>query len=99
MDNQQVTVIAYLEVKPGTEEAFKVELEKVIAATRAEAACLNYDFHQSAEDSTKFVAYENWTSRAGLDQHAKSAHIQTFRAHCAELFAQPPRLTLWQKLD
>ncbi|MCG3161767.1 MAG: putative monooxygenase [Acidobacteria bacterium] len=99
MDNEQVTVIAYIEIKPGTEDAFKAELEKVIAATRAEAACINYDFHQSADQPTRFVAYENWTSRAGLDQHAKSAHIQTFRQNCAEIFAKPVEITIWKKLD
>jgi len=99
MSKEQVTVIAYIEIKPGTEEAFKAELEKVVAATRAEAACVNYDFHQSADQPTRFVAYENWTSRAGLDQHAKSAHIQTFRQNCADIFAKPVEITIWKKLD
>ena len=99
MSEEQVTVIAYIEIKPGTEEDFKDELNKVIAATRAEPACLNYDFHQSAKEPTLFVAYENWTSMAGLDQHAKSAHIQTFRENCAEMFVKPAEITIWKKLD
>jgi quinol monooxygenase YgiN len=99
MNHEPISVIAYLEVKPGTEDAFRRELAVVIAATRAEAACINYDFHQSAEQPTRFVAYENWTSMAGLDQHAKSDHIQTFRKNCADLFAKPPEITIWKKLD
>jgi quinol monooxygenase YgiN len=99
MNKEQVTVIAYIEIKPGTEDAFKTELRKAIAATRAEAACINYDFHQSVDQPTRFVAYENWASRAGLDQHAKSAHIQTFRQNCAEIFAKPVEITIWKKLD
>ena len=99
MSEEQVTVIAYIEIKPGTEEAFMVELDKVIAATRAESACINYDFHQSANEATRFVAYENWKSMAGLDQHSKSAHIQAFRQNCAEIFAKPVEITIWKKLD
>ena len=99
MNKGQVTVIAHIEIKPGTEEAFRAELDKVIAATRTESACINYDFHQSAKESTLFVAYENWTSMAGLDQHAESAHIQTFRQNCAEMFAKPVEITIWKKLD
>lgn len=99
MNKEQVTVIAYIEINPGTEEAFRVELDKVIAATRAESACINYDFHQSTNQPTHFVAYENWSSMAGLDQHAKSAHIQTFRQNCAEIFAKPVEITIWKKLD
>jgi quinol monooxygenase YgiN len=99
MNEEQITVIAYIEVKPGTEEAFRVELDELIAASRAESACVNYDFHQSANKSTHFVAYEIWTSMAGLDQHAKSAHIQTFRQNCADMFAKPAEITIWKKLD
>jgi quinol monooxygenase YgiN len=99
MSKEQVTVIAYIEIKPGIEEAFRAELDKVIAATRAEPSCINYDFHQSANQSTHFVAYENWTSMAGLDQHGKSAHIQAFRQNCAEMFAKPVEITIWKKLD
>lgn len=99
MNSEQISVIAYIEIKPGAEEAFRKELDAVIAATRQEAACINYDFHQSVDQPTLFVAYENWTSRAGLDQHAKSAHIQTFRQNCAELFAKPVDIKIWKKLD
>lgn len=99
MNDEAISVIAYIEIKPGTEEAFKKELAAVIAATRQEAACINYDFHQSTDQPTRFVAYENWTSRAGLDLHAKSAHIQTFRQNCADIFAKPVDITIWKKLD
>jgi|SRR5215475_8867978 len=99
MREEQVTVIAYIEIKPGTEEAFRAELDNVIAATRTESACLNYDFHQSASEPTRFVAYENWTNMAGLDQHSKSAHIQAFRQNCAGIFARPVEITIWKKLD
>ncbi len=99
MSKEQVTVIAYIEIKPGTEDAFKAELQKVIAATRAEASCINYDLHQSVDQPTRFVAYENWTSMEGLDQHLISAHIQAYRQNCAEIFAKPVEITIWKKLD
>jgi quinol monooxygenase YgiN len=99
MYEEQVTVIAYIEIRQGTEEAFKAELDKLIAATRAESACVNYDFHQSVKQSTHFFAYENWASMDGLDRHAKSSHIQTFRQNCAEMFVKPAEITIWKKLD
>jgi quinol monooxygenase YgiN len=99
MYEEQVTVIAYIEIKPGTEEAFRGELGKLIAASRAESSCVNYDFHQSVKQSTHFFAYENWASMDGLDRHAKSAHIQTFRQNCADMFVKPAEITIWKKLD
>ena len=96
MSSEKVTVIAHIEVKPGTEAAFLEHAHKVVAATRAETACINYDLHQLASDSTKFVFYENWTSLAGLDQHANSTHIQTFRAGIGDLVAKPVDIQIWK---
>jgi quinol monooxygenase YgiN len=96
MSQEKVTVIAHIEVKPGTEGTFLKHAQTVVAATRGEAACINYDLHQSADDPTKFVFYENWTSLAGLDQHAKSEHIQIFRAGIADLIAKPVEIKLWK---
>ncbi len=89
MTQEKVTVIAYIEVKPGTEETFLQAASAVVAATRAEAACINYDLHRSDEKPSLFVFYENWTSMAGLQQHAQSSHIQTFRNTIADLLAKP----------
>lgn len=89
MAQEKVTVIAYIEVKPGTEESFLRAAADVVAATRTEAACINYDLHQSDETPNLFMFYENWTSMAGLQQHAQSAHIQTFRASIGDLLAKP----------
>ncbi|MBS1789309.1 MAG: antibiotic biosynthesis monooxygenase [Acidobacteria bacterium] len=99
MSQENVTVIAYIEVKPGTEEEFLKHAAKVIAATRAEAACINYDLHHAADAPHKFVFYENWRSMAGLDQHAKSAHIQAFRGGIAELLAKPTEITIWKMVS
>ncbi|MFZ4628932.1 MAG: putative quinol monooxygenase, partial [Blastocatellia bacterium] len=46
-----MSVIAYLEVRPGSEAEFLRAAEDVIAATRQEEACLNYDLHQSSTES------------------------------------------------
>lgn len=93
---EKVTVLAYLEIKAGLAEQFLQEIPPLVAATRAEAACLNYDLHRSADDPNKFMFYENWTSLAGLEAHARSEHIQRFRANIAELLAQPTEIRLYQ---
>ena len=98
MESEKVSVIAYLEVKPGYEEEFLLAIPDVVAATRAEEACINYDFHRSTSQPNLFVFYENWTSQAGLDQHAASAHIETFRQRIGGLLARPVEITLWKML-
>lgn len=99
MSQEKVTVIAYIEVTPGTEAEFLKHAAEVVAATRAEEACINYDLHHAADASHKFVFYENWTSMEGLDQHAKSAHIQIFRNGISELLAKPTEITIWKMVS
>ena len=95
----KVTVVARLQAIPGKEEAVVRELLTLVDATRKEEGCLNYDLHISHETPGLFLFYENWSSRAHLDRHAQSAHIQAFRAKGRELLTQPAEITLWEMVS
>jgi quinol monooxygenase YgiN len=95
----KVSVFAYIHAKPGKEEATKQALLALVAPTRAEEGCLNYDLHQSPADRTKFIFYENWTSRELLEKHLNSAHIAAFRARVPELLTQPPDIQIWEMVS
>jgi len=75
----QLTVVAKIEAKSGSEARLHQELVKLIAPTLAEEGCLNYDLHTSIEDSRIFLFYENWESKALWEQHMASKHIQVFQ--------------------
>ncbi|GAB4378230.1 MAG: putative quinol monooxygenase [Elainellaceae cyanobacterium] len=74
----QLTVVAKIEAKPGSEERVYQELRNLIAPTQAEAGCLNYDLHRSIENPALFLFYENWANRELWEAHMKSAHIKGF---------------------
>lgn len=74
-----LSVVAISRVKEGFTEQVKAEMIKLLAPTRQEAGCINYDLHQDQDDPNHFVFYENWESLAHLIDHSKSAHIQAFR--------------------
>jgi quinol monooxygenase YgiN len=97
--NNSLTVIAHVRAKPGQESRVRQLLEGLLAPTRAEAGCMNYDLHQSQTDPALFVFYENWESEAHLDAHARSAHIQSFRKQGDEILAEPVQITKWQIVD
>jgi len=44
------------------------------------------------------VFHENWGSKADLDAHPASAHIDAFRAIAPDLLAEPPDITLWSEV-
>jgi len=94
----KVTVVARMTAKPGMQARLQEELLHMVAETRKEEGCLNYDLHRFAEDPGQFLFYENWVSQAHLDRHAQSAHIQSFRARASEFLASPTEITLWTKL-
>jgi quinol monooxygenase YgiN len=94
--HESLTVIAHIRAKPGQESRVREILQGLLSPTRAEAGCINYDLHQSQTDPAVFVFYENWTSEAHLEAHAKSAHIQSFRKAAGELLAGPIEITKWQ---
>jgi quinol monooxygenase YgiN len=95
----KVTVIAYHRAKPGKEGALRQALLAVRGPTLKEKGCINYDLHETPDEPGMFVFLENWVSKADLDAHLASAHIDGFRASAPDLLAEPPNITLWREIE
>lgn len=93
----KVTVIAFHRAKPGKEQALRNALLAVCGPTRAEKGCINYDLHVSPDNPGLLVFHENWASKADLDAHLASPHIDAFRAVAGDLLAEPPNITRWHE--
>lgn len=93
-----LTVVAVLKAKPGQETALRQELLALIPTTRQEPGCLNYDLHQAVDQPGHFLFHENWTSTQHLDDHLARPHLTAFLAKAGELLAEPPQITLWEKI-
>lgn len=78
MTSAQVTVIAYLTIPPGTEQGVLDRFGEVVAKTRAEPGCINYDFHQHPAEPFRFVFYENYGDQAAFDAHLTQPYIRTW---------------------
>lgn len=96
--SEMLTIIAHARAKPGKEAQAREILQALMVPTRLEEGCIDYDLHQSEEDPSSFVFYENWTSPEALEAHAKSPHITHFRSICAESLLEPPVLSKWKLL-
>ena len=99
MPETKLSVVAYIEAKPGMEERVKQELLAIVEPTRREQGCFNYDLHQSADNPALFVFYENWTNKAALDAHLETPHVQAFIGQAETLLARPVEITLWNMLS
>lgn len=94
-----LTVVAKIRAKPGLEARVQEELLALVAPTRAEAGCLNYDLHRSQEEPGLFLFYENWRSAQDLDAHLQTPHLQRFLSQAPDLLAAPVEITRWEMLS
>lgn len=96
--SEQIVLIARLKVKEDSIEAAKSAALAIVEPSRAEAGCISYDVHQSVEDPTVFAWYETWTDKAAIDEHFEYDYVKNFFAIVNELAAEPPVITLTNKL-
>ncbi|NOK61972.1 MAG: antibiotic biosynthesis monooxygenase [Chloroflexi bacterium AL-W] len=78
--NAQLTIVARIEAQKDSIELVKSELLKLVAITRAEAGCLQYDLHQDNDKPEIFIFYENWENRELWQQHMHNDHIRAYSA-------------------
>jgi quinol monooxygenase YgiN len=93
-----ITVVATFEARPGKEADLKKALISLVAPTRKEAGCINYDLHISPLDPAKFLFHENWTTKAALDAHLQSPHVQALLPRTDELCVGMPDIVVWEKI-
>lgn len=93
-----VTVVATFEARPGKETELKQTLTGLVGLTRREDGCINYDLHVNPENPLQFLFHENWTSKAALDAHLKSAHIAALLPRIDDLCKGFPEIKIWEKI-
>ena len=98
MPEPLLTVVAEMLAKPGKEETLKAQLLAMVAETRKEDGCVQYDLHVSTKEPGRFVFYENWTSEETLDRHSKSPHLTAFGKIAPELLAEPARVLTYRRI-
>ena len=94
MANVPLTVIARFQAKPGMEEQFKQDLLAMVAPSRRDEGCIDYDVLQSSDDPSVFFTYENWTGKAALDNHMQTPHFKDLDRKSKATLAQPMQIDL-----
>lgn len=80
-----IYLTAIVKSKPGQSEPLKALLLDLVAASRAESACIQYDLHQSEEDADLFLFQEEWASEEGLALHNSQPHLAAFGEQSKDL--------------
>ncbi len=98
MTQQKVTVVARCKAKEGLEDRVRDEILALVAPTRREAGCINYDLHVAADDPGSFMLYENWVSKPDLDEHLAMPYLERFKGMADEILAEPIDIQLFEMI-
>lgn len=88
-----------LKSKPESIEAFKSLLLDLVPNSKKEAACLQYDLHQSDKEPTTFIFHEIWEDQAGLDLHNQQPYLQSFFENAKLYLQEAPIIYKTNKLS
>jgi quinol monooxygenase YgiN len=99
MTSKSLTVVARVKARPGKEADVRRELFSLVAPSRKDPGCLNYDLHQVVDDPSQFMFHENWVSKIHLDKHLAKPDLQAVLGRVAQMVAVPPEITLWEQID
>ncbi len=99
MNEENIVLFARLKVKPDSVESAKRAALAIIADSRAETGCLNYDFHQAIDDETIFVWHETWANEAAIEAHGASEHFKDFSRRIEGSVDEPLQITLTKMIS
>lgn len=93
-----LTLMAFIQVRPGNEDAFLAAAREVVPATRAEEGCVEYRLHRHDDRPGAFSFYEIWRTDGDLDLHMKTPHIERFIAAIEPLLEGEIVLERWREV-
>lgn len=85
-----VHVVARFIAKSGKEDALRNVLNALIAPSRRELGCYQYDLLANPTDPRDFCFVERWESDKALDQHGETEHLKKAIEQVAGLVEGPP---------
>ncbi len=91
MDSSRLVVVAIFRARAGREQALSTALQAMLAPTRLESGCLNYDLHRSNDDPGLFFFHETWVSADDHRAHLDTQHVRHLLEITPELLLEPIR--------
>jgi quinol monooxygenase YgiN len=82
-----VTLVVTLRAKEGQHILLEAELRALIAPTRKEQGCLQYDLHRCADQPGTFLFHEVWETREHHTAHTRTPHYLRWNARKDALLA------------
>ena len=88
--SSEVHVVARFLARAGRGGDLAAVLGALVAPTRDEAGCHQYDLLLNPSDPRDFCFVERWADDAALDRHLATGHVRTALERSADLIEAPP---------
>ncbi len=97
LPKEAVTLIVLLRSNEGQHHMLEAEIRALLAPTRKEEGCLQYDLHHSLDNPSLFLLHEVWETRLHHTAHTKTPHFLRWDARKDSLLASRD-VTFWQQI-
>jgi quinol monooxygenase YgiN len=87
-----VKIIAFVTVKPGSEDAYVEAVRICAAASRKEPGALHYELWREADGERRYVFNELFSDDSAVRHHMASDHFKAFALATADLTVAPPTI-------
>lgn len=88
-------VAGTVRVDAGKIDAMRVEMKKMLDASRAEDGCIEYSYAIDVLDPGLVRVFEVWRDRASLDRHFQTAHMAAWRQSFAVIGLSDRKLSVY----
>ena len=82
--SEPLKIVARIIAATGAADRLETEMRRLVAETRQEHGCLQYELNRGTENSDVFVFVEEWESRALWEAHMAGTAIRDFNARIAD---------------
>lgn len=91
-----IIVEGSVRIAPDKVDAARKVMEQMILASRAESGCIEYAYSVDVLDPALIRINERWESRAALQAHFKTAHMEKWRSFFPSLGIKDRDLRLYE---
>ena len=93
-----VHVLAHVSARPDSADALRALFAALLAPTRAEAGCIDYQVYEDVARPGVFITIECWRDQADADAHLASPHVAAALAQAGPMLADAPMIRTYTRM-
>ena len=92
MPTKTIRVVATVTARADKATEVQTILQEIVAPTRRETGCLNYQLFRNSSNPAEFLFIEEWIDEKAIDAHFATSHVQQALTKVAPLLVLAPHI-------